>query len=166
MEIQIQGVANLLESQLVMTQTSASLPSWQYKNKYTNKYKYKYKTQETCSLTLTSGKVLFQFSAFILHTLSFTFIPIFRGGLLQGVKKRARLKVNRLVLTGHGQVQFHHSLILLWWENDKSKFIHKFSTWFESPGSKYLAIGARAPPTIPGRRRLVHRKPRWQRGLA
>ena len=28
MEIQIQVVANLLESQLVMTQTSASLPSW------------------------------------------------------------------------------------------------------------------------------------------
>ena len=69
--------------------------------------------QETCSLTLTSGKILFQFPAFILHTLSFTFIPIFRGGLLQGVKKRARLKVNRLVLTGHGQVQFHHSLFLL-----------------------------------------------------
>merc|ERR1719201_3113984 len=28
-----------------------------------------------------------------------------KGGLLQGVKKRARLKVKRLVLTGHGQVQ-------------------------------------------------------------
>ena len=50
---------------------------------------------------------------FYIHSnfLVFKFL-VFRGGLLQGVKKRARLKVTRLVLTGHGQVQVHHSLII------------------------------------------------------
>ena len=54
---------------------------------------------------------MFLISIAILRTLYFSlavaFIPILlhRGGLLQGVKKRARLKVKRLVLTGHGQVQ-------------------------------------------------------------
>ena len=42
---------------------------------------------------------------FNLLTISINAFSKIRGGLLQGVKKRARLKVRRLVLTGHGQVQ-------------------------------------------------------------